>query len=127
VTAPITSARVRELSAKAKPGLAQMVIRTDEDMAQIAKALDLWEKVQGGDAGLVRKVAAVLYGHFETPQPWTEEQLALSIGHFATIADSDSEEAADIAFEYSAFALAALAALVGEVDRQALGGTDERS
>jgi hypothetical protein len=102
MTAPITSARVRELSAAATPGLAQMVIRTDEDMAHIAKALSLLERVEAGDAGLVE---AMISTFFRTT--------ALGAKHTGNVDQLVAQAMADETMR--TYFVAALAALVGEV------------
>ena len=146
MTAPITSARVRELSAKATGGewavtgratvkaiggrsLTQMLVRSGNETenaaliaalcsvparAHIAKALELLERVEAGDAGLVE---AMISTFFRTT--------ALGAKHTGNVDQLVAQAMADETMRTSF--VAALAALVGEVDRQALGGTDGRS
>jgi hypothetical protein len=69
VTAPITSARVRELIAAATPdgrSALQLGYELAENAAQIAKALDLWEKVQGGDAEVANSSTTGYGAHSST-------------------------------------------------------------
>lgn len=124
MTAPITSARVRELIAAftASPrfsmesAVALVTLQTElaDNANHIAKALDLWEKVQGGDAGLVE---AMISTFFRTT--------ALGAKHTGNVDQLVAQAMADETMRTSF--VAALAALVGEVDHQALGGSDGRS
>jgi hypothetical protein len=65
---PITSARVRKCVGSPATGV-HMVIRDPSDIDRIAKALDLLERVEAGDAGLVEAMIEAagwaLFGNYE--------------------------------------------------------------
>jgi hypothetical protein len=132
VTAPITSARLIELSAEATGGewddpacvpehMTQAMFEANAALiaalcseparAHIIKALSLLERMQARDAGLVE---AMISTFFRTT--------ALGAKHTGNVDQLVAQAMADETMRTSF--VAALAALVGEVDHQTLGGTD---
>jgi hypothetical protein len=90
----ITSARVRELIEQCeREGWGVFGVTLGDNADHIAKALDLWEKVQGGDAGLVDRVGRAIMGSRCCYVPYETDPVHEDDRHMA---------------------LAALAALVGE-------------
>jgi hypothetical protein len=125
MTAPITSARVRELRTQAETVSA---LSPEPARDRIAKALDLLERVEAGDAGLVEDVAKTIHDTADRSALLARQEAEALRARVAQL-EGALEKAKDMANCKATDDLPSLmtrCAGVLLITRQALGGSDGR-